>query len=326
MDFCIDRLISGGIMTNYNCTVQCAHCRHNASPKRKKGFISEEMLDKILNKLEELNCQSVHIEGGEPFIYPEELIRAVKQINKSTVQLEHIVTNCSWYRNKKDAFQLLKSLQKNGLQRLLLKVGPFQNEHIPLKKVQKVVAVADQLGINIMIWDNELYPEVAAFDVCKTHSIKKYIRTYGDDYIRRIARKISVTFAGRSFDAYSGHLMTHPLEKILQQNKTCSQDYPTQNHFHVDLNGKFSFSHTQGVTIDLEDLGKPIDETKYPFLNVLFHQGINGIYNLATEQYNYTPKKEYLSKCHLCYDIRKHLVVNKNIRTPELQPVEYYTC
>lgn len=324
MEYCVDKLNSGGIMTNYNCSVKCAHCRHNASPQRDQAFISEAMLAKTLNKLEELGCHSVHLEGGEPFLHPEALLNAVKQINQSNIQLEHIVTNCSWYKNKKDATILLKNMKQNGLQRLLLKVGPFQNESIPLKKVQNVVGVAEQLGINILIWDNEFYPDVAAFEPTKTHSIKKYTKKFGDDYILRIARKISVTFAGRSFDTYSNHLLSHPLEKILAQNKSCSQNYPTQNHFHVDLYGKFSFSHTQGVTIDIEDLGKPICKEKYPFLDILISKGINGIYNHAINEHGYTPKKEYISKCHLCYDIRKHLVINKNIRTPELQPVEYY--
>lgn len=116
------------------------------------------------------------------------------------------------------------------------------------------------------------------------------------------------------------------MEKILSMNKTCIQDYPTHTHFHVDRYGNFSFSHTQGVTIALEDLGKPITKNKYPFLHLLMNEGINGIYQLAINKYGYTAKKEYISKCHVCYDIRKHLVQECKIDSPDLKPIEYYTC
>jgi len=325
MNYQVEKLKVGGIITNYTCTVQCAHCRHKASPCRKAGFISEELLARILQNLETLGCNSVHIEGGEPFLYPDELIRSVKQINKSAIALEHIVTNCSWYKNQNDTFQLLKELKFNGLRRLLIKVGPFQNESIPLKKVINVVQVAEKLGINSVIWDNESYPEVAAFDVTKTHSLKKYIKKYGEAYVKTLANRFNIPMAGRSFQAYEKSVTKTSLEKILSDNKTCFNDFSTQNHFHVDLYGNFSFSHTQGVTIDFEDLGKPLDKKKYPFLSMLINGGIRSIYRFATQHHGFKAKPEYISKCHLCYDVRRYLVNDLEITSPDLQPVEFYS-
>ncbi len=324
MDYWFEKLTSGGIMTNYNCTVKCSHCRHNASPDRSPGFIEQSMLQSILSKLEEFGCISVHLEGGEPFIYPKELLEAVKLIQKSNINLEHVVTNCSWYKNKKDTIQLLKDFKKYGLNRLLIKVGPFQNEAIPLKKVENVKSIAEQVGINVMIWDCEFYPDVASFESNKTHSIKKYLKRFGPDYINKVARKISINYAGRSFDTYTNHLKGQSIEKILAMNKTCIQDYPTHTHFHVDKFGNFSFSHTQGVTIALKDLGKPVTKEKYPYLHLLMNEGIHGIYNLAINEYQFKPKLEYISKCHICYDIRKH-IVNQGVDSPDLQPIEYYS-
>lgn len=325
MSLQIKSLVSGGIMTNYKCSVRCAHCRHKASPGRNHGFISEEMLDKTLHQLENLNCHSVHIEGGEPFLFPDELLRAVKQINKSRVFLEHIVTNCSWYRNKKDTKKLLGLLQKNGLRRLLLKVGPFQNEAIPLRKVDNVAQVANELGINVMIWDNEFYPEVAAFDKTKTHTLKKYIKKYGDDYIKRLAKRFNVTFCGRSFDAYEKHLKKYSVEEILAQNQnSCTYDFPTHTHFHADLYGNFIFSHTEGVAVQIDDLDKPLSPQKYPFLHILYNGGVRSLFNLTTRKYGFIPEAKYLSKCHLCYEMRKFLVVDRAVNSPDLQPRDFY--
>jgi len=324
MGYEIGSLRTGGIMTNYKCSVRCAHCRHNASPTRSSGFISEDMVSKILKKLESLNCQSVHIEGGEPFLYPVELLRTVKQIQESNIYLEHIVTNCSWYQNQKDAKSILIELKKYGLNRLLLKVSPFQNESIPLRKVNSVAKVAEQLGIHVLIWDNEVYPEVASFDPAKTHSLNQYIKKYGSDYMKKLAECFKVTFAGRTFAVYEDYLSKSSLNDILLKNKGCGVSFPTQHHFHIDMYGNFIFSHTNGVSIEMDDLGKPIDFNKYPYLNLLSREGVNGLYKHAIIKYGFLPQAEYISKCHLCYEVRKFLVTEKSVNSPDLQPLEFY--
>lgn len=320
----IKKLLTGGLMTNYNCSGRCAHCRHKASPHRNGGFITEEMTTKILSKLEEMGCSSLHIEGGEPFLYPEELLRTVKQVHESKITLEHIVTNCSWYKNQKDTLQLLQNLQENGLHRLLLKVSPFQNEHIPLKKVKNVQQAATLLGINTLIWDNEVYPDVAAFDDSKTHPLSKYVKTYGEEYMSKLANCYNVSFAGRTFDLYEKHLPKYTICDLMRQNQGCDHDFPTETHFHVDMLGNFIFSHTNGVTIHVDDLGKNLDPKKYPFLHILINGGIESFYKLARSKYDYKPKAEYLSKCHLCYDIRSFLVKEHRVDSPDLQPREFY--
>ncbi len=325
MGYSITQLTTGGIMTNYDCSVRCAHCRHNASPSRNGGFISEEMLDKIIKKLELLGCKSVHIEGGEPFLYPDKLIETVKKISESNLHLEHIVTNSSWYQNYKDTKALLKTLKSYGLGRLLLKVGPFQNENIPLKKVQNVAKVADELRINIIIWDNEVYPEVSSFDVTKTHPLSKYLKKYGDDYMKKLAECFKVTFAGRSFKAYEKYLNKYSVNDLMAQNKGCIYDFPTSTHFHVDMFGNFIFSHTNGVTLQVEDLGLELDPKKYPYLTILLNGGFESLYKLVSQKYNFKPKPDgYISKCHLCYEVRRFLVVENNINSPDLQPIDFY--
>lgn len=324
MKFEVKNILSGGIMVTYYCSVNCAHCRHNASPKRASKFISEELLSKVLQKLSAVGCSSVHLEGGEPFLFPKELVRAVKQISDSDIQLEHIVTNCSWYRNQKDTTNLLKELQANGMNRMVLKVGPFQNESIPLRKVQNVKQAAELLGINIVIWDSEFYPEVAAFDPSKKHSLKKYIKKYGEDYILRCAQRFNVTFTGRSFDAYKKHLPKVSTQELLNNKSLCCLQNLAKHHFHIDLEGNFIFPNTNGVSLNFEDLGQNISADKYPYINILRNEGINGIFKYVKSTYNFTPKDSYISKCHLCHDIRSFLVNAKNIDSPDLKPVEFY--
>lgn len=326
MSFIVDSLSTGGIMATYHCSVHCAHCRHNASPTRKKDFISEETLKNVIEKLESLGCTSLHIEGGEPFLFPSELLRTVKQINDSKIDLEHVITNCSWYRNQKDTLALLKQLQNNGLRRMVLKVGPFQNESIPLKKVQNVALAAEKIGMNILIWDNEFYPEVAAFDPSKKHSLKKYIKKYGENYISRIAQRFNITFSGRSFEIYEKHLPKSTTSEILRNNPSCQKEIETKNHFHIDPDGNFTFPFTQGLSIHYSDLGKAIDKVKYPLISLVYEEGINGLYRLAKSKYGFKAKEQYLSKCHLCHHIRSFLVNDAAIKTNDLRPLAFYNA
>lgn len=325
MSYIINKLDTGGIITNYDCSIQCAHCFHNSSPLRKKGFISPEMANKILTKLESVGCQSLHIEGGEPFLYTKELIELVVKIENSSINLEYISTNCSWYKNKTESKKILETLKHHGLSRLLLKVSPFQNEHIPLKKVQSIANIAKEIGINIILWDNDLYSEVNSFDPSKTHSLQQYIDKYGNNYIKKLAECFNVSFINRETNSYNKYLNKYSVSEILSQNQGCDKDFPTNNHFHVDLYGNFIFSHTNGVTCKIDDIDKKLDAKKYPYLSILTNNGIESLYSLAIKKYNFKPQEEgYISKCHLCFDIRHFLVNKQNINSPDLQPLEFY--
>ena len=65
-----------------------------------------------------------------------------------------------------------------------------------------------------------------------------------------------------------------------------------------------------------------IDLEKHPILSFLVDNNMQGLYFFAKD-YGYQDNKEgYLSKCHLCLDIRSFLITQKNY--PELQPKEFY--
>ncbi|MHA1229841.1 MAG: hypothetical protein ACTSPQ_04280 [Candidatus Helarchaeota archaeon] len=51
---------------------------------------------------------------------------------------------------------------------------------------------------------------------------------------------------------------------------------------------------------------------------------MESLFNFATENYNYKPLDSgYISKCHLCVDIRKK-IVQETSEFKELNPIEFY--
>ncbi len=65
-----------------------------------------------------------------------------------------------------------------------------------------------------------------------------------------------------------------------------------------------------------------IDLEKHPVLAFLSSGDMEGLFRFASERGFLESQKGYLSKCHLCQDIRKHLVSTEDY--PELQPRGFY--
>ena len=70
---------------------------------------------------------------------------------------------------------------------------------------------------------------------------------------------------------------------------------------------------------------RDVDPDERPVLAALFTD-IKKLHDLAVGDLGYLPKaRGYVSKCHLCVDIRRHLVFSGDNRFAELRPREFYS-
>lgn len=71
-----------------------------------------------------------------------------------------------------------------------------------------------------------------------------------------------------------------------------------------------------------ELLKEGVDRHRHPILGFLANQDFRGLFRFAKD-FSYGESKEgYISKCHLCVDIRKHLAAKGEFE--ELRPKEFY--
>lgn len=145
----IERLFSGGVITNYYCSSACKHCLYNSSPSWKKEYMTEEMADKVFKTLKNFSIFSVHIGGGEPFLNFEGLKKVIQKANENDVYIEYIETNASWVENEDDVKRKLRELKNLGIETILVSISPFHNEYIPFKKVLRLIQLLDEVGIGI---------------------------------------------------------------------------------------------------------------------------------------------------------------------------------
>ncbi len=321
--FTIKTLFSGGIITNYHCSSKCRHCLYACSPKRNDDYMSAEMATRIFKKLKSMGCYSIHIGGGEPFLNPDGLEKVLETARTENINVDYVETNSSWFRDIENAVDILLKLKKAGLTTLLISISPFHNEFVPFRKVKGVMSACHRTGLSVFPWIYEFFNEMDELDENKTHTLEEYRRKFGNNYVNNIPNRYWVHFGGRALNTYKSHYKQRSVDEILKEYGPCKELTDT-SHFHFDLYGNYIPGLCSGLSIKMDDIGKEITQAEYPFISILHQKGISGLMEMAKTEYNFQPQENYFSKCHLCYDIRKHLVTNKGVDSHELRPNEFY--
>ena len=276
-----------------------------------------------LKLIKTMGCPAIHIGGGEPFLDPDGLIQVLKAAMNIGVRVDYIETNSSWFKDLNSAREILALVRSYGVRQLLISISPFHNEHTPLIKVNGVMQACLDVGINGVPWTQFFYPELSQLGATRTHSLEEMISKYGQRYPQSIAQRFWIQPLGRAPNFLS-QVYTPASSINLATNRIGCNELMQTNHFHLDLYGNYIPGLCAGLAIRSQDLGKPLSETRYPIISRLFESGIGGLIDYARKEFGFSIGHEYLSKCHLCQEIRKFLVVEKGYQSQELQPVEFY--
>ncbi len=319
----INTLYSGGIITNYYCTSKCRHCLYGCSPSWDKKYIDAEQVNFNLLKVRSLGCRSVHVGGGEPFLNISGLEMVLQEAHKKGVGIEYVETNSSWFKDEESAVNLLKRLQQSGLRQLLVSISPFHNEFIPFFKVKGVMRACRKTGIQVFPWVMDFYNDLEQLDENNTHKLEEFEDLFGSAYLRNIPSRYWIHFGGRSLYTFKNYFAEKPLPEILNQSEPCTELTDT-SHFHIDLFGNYIPGLCSGLSIRAQDLGNMLDKDKYLFITTLYSKGIKGFLDIAVQEYDFQPDAYYVSKCHLCFEIRSFLVKEKQLQSLELQPASFY--
>lgn len=318
-----NRLVSGGIITNYDCSSKCKHCVYASSPQWPKDYMTSELAEEVFRFLVGSGCDTVHIGGGEPLLHPDSIFPILKAARKSGVQIEYIETNASWYKDFDKAGDLLRKLQQHGVYTLLISMDPFHNEYIPFCKVKGLMRACRQNGMAVFPWLMEFREDLDAIGDAETHSLEEYERFFGTGYQLQLLKRYHLNLKGRALKTYKSYLNAISVQQILQSSAPC-KELSGVHHFHIDLYGNFIPQSCPGLSVHFRDLNGSIEAKKYPVINELATTGIRGLYNLAVNCYGFVPEEKYTGKCDLCHDIRKYLVIDMGIDSPELQPRGHY--
>ena len=321
----ISRLFSGGLIVNLKCASACRHCLYGCSGRWPDDYADSAATRANLSVIKKLGRPSVHIGGGEPFLHPEKLFTVLDVAREVGVTIDYIETNSSWVKDEAWTDDVLRGVRAQGVYCLLLSMDPFHNEYIPFIKVKKLMAACRRTGLDVFPWRAEFAEDLQRLDVHRTHTLDEFAEAFGDGYIRNLINRYGPTERGRSLDLVRPYRRHLPADTILDRNETPCRELDSTSHFHIDLYGNYLPGLCSGLAIHREDLGQPVADDTYPFLNALYTRGIRGLYELATQTAAFQVRPEgYMSKCDLCFHIRKYLVTESTIKSPDLQPADYY--
>lgn len=321
----ITHLNSGGIITNYFCSSACKHCLYRCSPKWPKDYITPEETRQNCETILRLGCRSVHIGGGEPLLRPDALAAVLAVTRETGVHVEYVETNSSWFTTQDEACAILAKLASEGLHTLLVSISPFHNEYIPLYKVKGVIQACRQTGVTIFPWISDFLPDIGAFDDRQPHALTEYEERFGDHYCANLPRRYWISSGGRALDTFGQYAVKHSADELVAANQRGCSELADVSHFHIDLYGNYVPGLCAGLAIRRADLGQALTENAYPLLNRLYASGIGELLTYTGGHYGFRPNtKGYASKCDLCYDIRRFLVVEQALNSLELQPQGHY--
>jgi hypothetical protein len=99
-------------------------------------------------------------------------------------------------------------------------------------------------------------------------------------------------------------------------------------HVHIDLYGNTISGLCAGLSVgsgfDLDTLVAGIDLSRKPVLAALSERGVEGLHGIAVREFGFREDPGgYIAKCHLCLDMRRHLV-RSGAAFEELAPREFY--
>jgi hypothetical protein len=328
----LTRLASGGLITNYFCTSACRHCLYRCSPGWPKDYITAEMARRNLEAVRRLGCTAVHVGGGEPLLRPDGLADVLDAARQAGVRVEYVETNSSWYRDHASACALLEKLAGHGLDTLLVSISPLHNEHIPFYKVKGVLAACRQVGLSVFPWIADFVADLAAFDDVLVHAPEEYRQLFGEDYWATLPQRYWISPGGRALETFGRFRPQKSLARLAAEGSRGCPELAEVGHFHLDLYGNYIPGLCAGLAVRRDDLGAPLNPEDYPLISRLFAGGIGALVAYAAEVHGFPEgglcsapsKSAYGSKCEVCYEVRRFLVVDKGVDSRELAPRGHY--
>ena len=301
--------------------------------------MSEENLEKILSQLsgkidpapygpETIGLNhGLHFTGGEPFLNFELLCTAVEMAHETGIPSLFVETNCYWCTSDTFTREKLQLLKAKGLRGILISVNPFYLEFVPFERTERAIRISLEIfGQNMAVYQLEYYRRFKEWGIEGRLSIDDYLSLERkEEFLRNVEFFMMGRAAYALEDILQGAYQKYPAAAFF--NEPCMPSFARNWHNHFDNYGNYIPGYCGGISYgdcrDLDSLLRErIQSEEYPVLTFLMNEDLHGLFNFSKE-YGYKESPNgYFSKCHLCIDMRKHLVHKGDFQ--ELQPKEFY--
>lgn len=331
--------ISGGLILSYRCTAKCMHCMYGCSPEWKGDWMSTDDMETILSGLAGKIAPSpfgpdtislshgLHFTGGEPFLNYPLLCTAVEMAHAHGIPSLFVETNGYWCVDDERTREKLHALKDRGLHGMLVSVNPFYLEYVPFERTERAVRIGYEVfGRNTAVYQTEYFRLFKEYGFRDRVAFNSFLQREGSGqvwsqveffFMGRAPYSLGELFASRFPRYRAADLLSFP----------CAPPFLRNWHNHFDNYGNFIPGYCGGLSLgDCRELDRllaeGIDDEKHPVLGFIAEGDFAGFYAFAYERGYRESEEGYFSKCHLCTDLRRHLL--KNGGFAELEPAFFY--
>lgn len=314
-------------MLSYRCSNACRHCLYRCSPGQPDEWMTLDMARRILEQLsDEPRFQSLHLAGGEPTLHMRLLENVIALAVELGIPLAYVETNASWCKDGPTTRDQMKRLHDAGLPAMLVSVSPFHNEFVPFAFTRRAVETAKEVfgPHNVIVYLPQMYGLLARMPGDGTHSLSEFCRWAGiEEDSESIPQMYGVIAGGRAASALRRCFTPRPAESF--ERHSCRGELMSTTHFHIDLYGNLFTGLCAGIVpATMEDLHPDISAKTHPCFTTLCERGPYGLMERARTDHGFEPRPDgYVSKCDLCYDVRRSLVSHGE--RAELRPHSFYS-
>jgi len=307
------------------------------SPRWPADWISEENLKATLQSLAgkiepspwgadamSLN-HGLHFTGGEPFLNFELLCEAAGLAHELGIPSLFVETNCFWARTDEETREKLETLRSRGIIGILVSINPFYLEYVPFECSERAIRIAKEVfGANVAVYQIEYYRMFKRLGISGRLPFSSFLEIEeGRDFTRNAEFFLNgrAPYAVQSYNLFPGFpasvVSSHP----------CAPAFIRSWHNHFDNYGHFVPGYCGGLSLGdcrhLDELlSEGIDLDSHPVLSYIVADNFDGFLGFAKDLGYRELPQGYLSKCHLCVDIRKFLSGRGEFE--ELEPQTFY--
>ncbi|MEM3750349.1 MAG: radical SAM protein, partial [Candidatus Jordarchaeales archaeon] len=315
-ELCPPSPFSGGILLSYKCNVSCRHCMYACSPKWKGDWISEEDALRVLSQLAEeirgkySNPEVVginygfHFTGGEPFLKFDLLLELVEASSKLGLPSTFVETNCFWCRSDEATMRKMEELREAGLKGILVSVNPFIVESVPFERTERAVRIGlEVFDRNVIIYQKLFFELFRGMGLKGTISFENFLEEAGG-----VLRYAELIPAGRAPYKLGYLYARHPARRFF--GSSCEQELLRDWHIHIDNYCNYIPGYCAGISLgdarNIKEVCRPSSLKKRPIVRALLSD-LGKLYEVGREHGYEEPEEGYVSKCHLCLELRRHL-------------------
>jgi len=300
-----------GLLLTYWCNARCRSCYLCCGPDRREAISVEDALAIWRGLIEASpNGCRVHLTGGEPFGDWPALIEICRRAKAEGLgPLEKVETNAFWAGDEAVVRRRVEALDAAGMEKLCISADPYHQQYVPIERCRLAARVSEEVLGRQRVqvrWRDWLSD---GFDTALLS--RERLSSLFTSYLAGGRERLN----GRAADMLSGYLLRKPFESFA--DKACREQILRSKHVHVAPDGWIMPGTCAGILLgrvgrqSVADVWRRLagDYSRRPVVAALASGGPVALMEQAGAS-GYVPRDGYAGKCHLCWDVRRHLVAH----------------